>query len=183
MTLPLTLPSIIESILFVHGEPVALKRLAALARVSEDDAAVALDTLARGYTGRGLVLIKKDDLYQLGSHPENAAYIENLVKDEFSEDLSRSSLETVAIIAYKGPLTRSEIDHVRGVNSSFALRTLLMRGLIEREENPGDMRAYHYRVSMNFLKHLGLASMTDLPAYEELKKQSAAPAEDPPQES
>ena len=179
----MTLASILESILFVRGEPIALKKLALLARVSEESAAAALDILARDYEGRGLVLIEKDGLYQLGSHPKNTEYIEHMVKDEFSDELSRSSREVIAIIAYKGPLTRSEIDHIRGVNSSFALRTLLMRGLIEREESPHDMRAYHYRVSMNFLRHLGLASMTDLPAYEELKKQSAAPAEEPPQES
>ena len=179
----MTLASIIESILFVHGEPMALKKLASLARVSEDDAASALDELAHHYADRGLVLIKKDTMYQLGSHPENAMYIEALVKDEFSAELSRSSLETIAIIAYKGPLTRVEIDHIRGVNSSFALRTLLMRGLIEREENPKDNRAYQYRVSMNFLKHLGLTSMADLPEYEELKTQSATPPEEPSQES
>ena len=178
----MTLASIIESILFVHGEPVALKKLAKLARVSEEETKTALKLLASDYAARGLVLIEKDGMYQLGSHPENAKYIEDLAKDEFSHDLSRSSLETIAIIAYKGPMTRAEIEHIRGVNCSFVLRTLLMRGLIEREENPRDLRSWRYRVSMNFLKHLGLASMAELPAYEELKKEAVAPDEAAPQE-
>jgi len=173
----MTLASIIESILFVHGEPMGLKKLAAITQSSQEDVRGALAELARGYENRGLILLEKDGAYQLGSHPDNTQYIESLVRDEFSEDLSRSSLETIAIIAYKGPVSRAEIEHIRGVNCSFALRSLLMRGLIEREERVGDMRTYLYRVSVDFLKHLGVAKMEELPGYEELRRASAAVAE------
>lgn len=179
----MTLASVIESILFVYGEPIALKKLATAAGASEDDVRVALEELAAGYKDRGLILMEKDGMYQLGTQPDNTEYIERLVKDEFSADLSRSSLETVAVIAYKGPVSRAEIEHIRGVNCSFALRSLLMRGLIEREERAGDMRTYLYRVSTDFLKHLGIAKMEELPGYEELRHASASVIEVMPEQS
>ena len=79
-------------------------------------------------------------------------------------------METIAIIAYKGPLTRLDIEYVRGVNSSFIIRNLLMRGLVERVENPKDARSYLYKVSFDFLKHLGVTGIEDLPQYQEFKK-------------
>ncbi|MBI3630865.1 MAG: SMC-Scp complex subunit ScpB [Candidatus Sungbacteria bacterium] len=168
------LAAILETILFVHGDPMTLSRLAGIAGVSEPEAEAALEELARDYETRGLALVRTKNTYQLGSHPDSTHYIEALVKEEFSEELSRSSLETVAIIAYKGPISRAEIDYVRGVNSSFALRNLLMRGLVERDDELGDGRAYRWRVSGDFLKHLGIASFSDLPRYEELKAESEA---------
>ena len=100
--------------------------------------------------------------------------MEALVRSELSEELSRSSRETVAVIAYKGPVSRPEIDYIRGVNSSYALRNLLLRGLILREESPDTTRGYRYSVSGDFLKYLGVSKIEDLPGYEEFKEQSAA---------
>ena len=93
------------------------------------------------------------------------------MKSEFSEELSRAAIETAAIIAYQGPITRAEIEYVRGVNSSFILRGLLMRGLVERIENPKDARSYLYRISFDFLKHLGLTKIEDLPQYQEFRQE------------
>ena len=93
------------------------------------------------------------------------------MKSEFNEELSRAAVETAAIIAYQGPLTRVDIEYVRGVNSSFILRSLMMRGLIERVENPKDARSYLYRISFDFLKHLGVVRIEELPQYEELHKE------------
>ena len=166
------LEAIVESILFVYGEPLEIERLAVIAGKSEDEIRGALANLAKSYADRGLTLVEKDGAYQLGSNPANSVYIEKLIKGEFGEELSRAALETIAIIAYKGPLTRAEIEYIRGVNSSFTLRTLLMRGLIERIENPKDARSYLYRIGVDFLKHLGLTRAEDLPQYEELKKQA-----------
>lgn len=166
----MNLKSVIETILFVHGEPMALEKLVKITKAKKEAVLEALEELKKGYTGRGLAILTKDDQYQLGSNPENTKYIEELVKNEFSEELSKAAVETIAIIAYKGPLTRAEIEYVRGVNSSFTLRNLLMRGLVERIENPKDARSYLYRVSFDFLKHLGAARPEDLPQYEEFKK-------------
>lgn len=170
----MTLKSILETILFVRGEPMALKKLASAARASEEEVKAALEELKRDCESRGVTIVHKDGAYQMCSHPENARYIDDVVKGEFSEDLSRASLETAAIIAYQGPVSRAEIDHIRGVHSSYAVRILLLRGLVDWEESPGDARTHLYRISINFLKHLGLTAVEDLPGYKELKDLSAA---------
>jgi len=147
-----------------------LEKLIKIAKAKKEAVLEALEELKKDYEGGGLAILTKDDRYQLGSNSKNTKYIEELVKSEFSEELSKAAIETAAIIAYKGPLTRAEIEYVRGVNSSFTLRNLLMRGLVERIENPKDARSYLYRVSFDFLKHLGVTRIEDLPRYEEYKK-------------
>jgi segregation and condensation protein B len=167
----MNLKSIIESILFAYGDPISLKKLGKAAGAEEEKVEEALEELKRDYQDRGLCLVEKDGEYQLGSNPENAKYIEELVKNEFTEELSRAAVETLAIVAYKGPLPRADIEYVRGVNCSFTLRNLLMRGLVERIDNPRDARSYLYRVSFRFLEHLGLKSVEDLPGFAEFKTQ------------
>lgn len=173
--------SIIESILFAYGEPLSLEKLTKLTKVKKEDVEEALNALAKEYAGRGLVILEKDGEYQMGSNPASARYVEDLVKNEFAEELSRAAVETIAIIAYKGPLTRAKIEYVRGVNSSFTLRNLLMRGLVERIENPKDARSYLYKVSFDFLRHLGLAKLEDLPQYEEFRKEKIEVLEETPE--
>ena len=167
----MNLKSIVESILFAYGDPISLKKLSKAAGAGEKEVEAALEELKGDYRDRGLCLVEKDSEWQLGSNPDNAKYIEELVKNEFTEELSRSSVETLAIVAYKGPLPRADIEYVRGVNSSFTLRNLLMRGLAERIDNPKDARSYLYRVSFQFLEHLGLKSAEDLPGFAEFKKE------------
>lgn len=166
----INLQSIIETVLFVCGEPMALEKLSKITKAKKEAVLEALRELKKDGGGRGLVILEKGEQYQLGSNPKNTKYIEDLVKNEFSEELSRAAVETIAIIAYKGPLTRVEIEYVRGVNSSFTLRNLLMRGLVERIENSKDARSFLYRVSFDLLKHLGITKMEDLPQYEEFRK-------------
>lgn len=170
------LPAIIESILFVHGEPLEVKRLAAISDASEDDVSAALKDLAKHLDGRGLALIEAYGAWQLGSHPSSAPYVEALVKGQFGEALSRAAMETLAVIAYQGPMTRADIEHVRGVNSSFSVRALVMRGLVERADNSKDSRSMLYRASTDLLKHFGLSRMEDLPRYEELRREAARAA-------
>lgn len=163
--------SVLESILFAHGAPITLKKLSKITGVGEKDTRDALHELKEEYKTRGFIILEKDEEYQLGSNPIFAKYIESMVKDEFMEELTRAALETIAIIAYRGPLTRAQIEFVRGVNSSFTVRNLLMRGLVERVENPKDARSYLYRISFDFLKHLGLTEIKDLPNYQEFRKE------------
>mgnify|MGYP001575748032 CR=1 FL=1 len=165
----MNLKSVVESILFIYGEPIALEKLVKIAKSEKEEVTKALDELKKEYKTRGLTILEKDELYQFGSNPDNTKYIEELVKNEFNEELSRAAIETMAIIAYKGPLTRLEIEYVRGVNSSFIIRNLLMRGLVERIENPKDARSYLYKISFDFLKHLGITHIEDLPQYQEFK--------------
>lgn len=167
----MNLKFIIETILFVRAEPTDIKMLVKISKQSEKDVREALTELVHEYNERGFVLLEKDGSWQLASNPANGAYVEELVKSEFTQELSRSALETLAIIAYKGPISRIEIEYLRGVNSSFTVRNLLMRGLVERVENPKDTRSYVYQATFDFLKHFGLTSMEQLPRFEEFKKQ------------
>lgn len=164
------LKSVIESILFIHGDPVSVSFLNKVTGEKTEKILTVLDELKGEYETRGIRLIKKDDEYQLGTAPENAEILDKMIKSEFSEELSKAGLETLTIVAYKGPLTRIDIEHVRGVNSSFTLRNLLMRGLIERIENPKDARSYLYRVSFDTLKYLGLSKVEDLPDFQAFKE-------------
>lgn len=168
------LSAAVEAILFVHGEPISLPRLAAAADASEEDARAALADLAQKLTGRGLVVIEKDGEWQMGTDPTMAPFMERLARDRLGSELSRPALETLAVIAYKEPISRADIEYIRGVNSSFTLRALLMRGLIERIENPRDSKGFLYRTSIDFLKHLGLTRIGDLPRYEEWSKISVS---------
>lgn len=166
------LKSKIESLLFITGEPVSVKRLAKFLNSPEKEIESVLDELRKDYEKRGVVIMKKEDEYQFGTHPQNAKLVEELVKSELSEELTKASLETLTIIAYKGPMTRAEVEFLRGVNSSFIMRNLLLRGLVERIENPKDARSYLYKVSFDFLKYLGLTSVEELLGYKELRQKS-----------
>lgn len=160
-----------------------LDQLARASGAKKEDVRLALDNLRSLYKGRGIVILEKDGAHQFATSPDNASHIEEFIKGEFSAELSKAALETLAIIAYKGPLTRVDIEYVRGVNSSFILRNLMMRGIIERIENPKDARSYLYRVSFDFLKHFGLTSVEELPQFKEFKEKKIEFAEEKPQDS
>lgn len=167
----MTLASILETILFVHAEPADLNILVKISKHTKEEVEQALAGLKAEYKERGFSLMEKGGAYQLVSNPVNTNYIEDLVKSEFTQELSRSALETLAIIAYKSPISRIEVEYLRGVNSSFTIRNLLMRGLVERAEDPKDARSYLYRTTFDFLKHFGLTEMNQLPRFEEFQKQ------------
>lgn len=167
----MTLKSILETILFAYGEPIAVEKLAKIAKEKKDAVISSLKELQEEYKERGLALVSHKNSWQMGTNPQNTGYIEEIVKSDMTGELSRSALETLTIIAYKGPLSRSEIEYIRGVNSTFTLRTLAMRGLVEREENPKDARGFVYHVSIPFLRHLGLSRIEDLPKYSEFKNE------------
>lgn len=163
--------SIIESILFSIGEPISIEKLAKTLLKNQGLIKKAIDELVEDYEkeNRGLRIIKKGEKIQLVSSPENSQYIEKLIKHELQEDLTPASLEALAVIAYRGPITRAEIEEIRGVNCSYILRNLLIRGLIERKGHLEDARAYIYEISFDFLKKLGLSSIEELPEYKKLK--------------
>jgi len=174
------LKATIEALLFIHGEPMSTEKLAKTCGASKNEVVEAIAQLTTDYTDRGFIILEHDNKYQLGTNPRFTDIIEKLIKNEFSEELSRAALETAAIIAYKGPMTRVEIEHIRGVNSSFTLRNLAMRGLIERTENPKDARSYVYQISFDFLKHFGLTKREELPHFEEFQKEKIEIAEEVP---
>lgn len=163
------LSSLIESILFISGEPVSMARLMKLAKKSADEVTAALEELAVGLEGRGIILARKDDEVVLATSPAAATVVSEIAAEEYARDLTRAALETLAIIIYKGPLSRSEIDFIRGVNSSFSIRNLMVRGLVERIPNPKHARTFLYRPSMELLAYLGVAKIEDIPEYRDFR--------------
>lgn len=159
------LESKIEGLLFYKGEDVSIKKLADLLQVSEMEIRAGLQKLKGSLALRGLVLIEKDDSVVLGISRELSPLIESIRKDEITSDLSKASLETLSIILYRNGVARSEIDYIRGVNSSFILRNLLVRGLIEKVIDPKDSRRVLYRPTFETLSYMGVASVNDLPNY------------------
>lgn len=165
------LESKIEGLLFYKGEDVQIKKLAELLKVEEVDIEEGLKKLEQSLSGRGLVLVRKDDRVVLGISSELSSIIEGIRKDEITKELTKASLDTLAIILYKNEVPRSEIDYIRGVNSSFILRNLLVRGLIERIIDPKDTRRALYRPTFDTLSYMGVTSVEQLPNYAEIKSQ------------
>lgn len=160
-----------ESLLFISGEPISFKKLSGFTSITEEDLELSCRELAKRYSdeNRGLRVIIKDGKAQIVTSGENSEYVERFFKADIEGELSRAALEVLSVVAYRGPVTRSKIEDIRGVNCSFSLRHLLIRGLVERMDNPGDARAYLYRISFDFLRKLGIEKVEDLPKYEELK--------------
>jgi len=167
----ITLESKIEGLLFYKGEDVTTKKLAELLKVNEGEIEESLKKLEQSLSGRGLVLVRKDDSVVLGITSELSSLIESIRKDEITKELSKASLDTLSIILYKNEVARSEIDYIRGVNSSFILRNLLVRGLIERIADEKDSRRLLYRPTFDTLSFMGITSIDQLPNYNEVKTQ------------
>ncbi len=158
----------LEAILFAAGGPLAKKRLSALLAFSDMDLAEALKELSEALVGRGVSLVISDEEAELRTAPEAFAAVKALRESELSRDLGKAGLETLAVIAYRDGATRSEIDWVRGVNSAASVRTLLMRGLIEKKEDAVDKRRMRYTITTEALGYLGLHTLDELPRREEL---------------
>lgn len=165
------LESKIEGLLFYKGEDVSIKELTKLLKVDASSVKEALIKLERSLSNRGIVLLRKDDSVMLGISRVLAPIIEEIRKDEITRELSKASLETLSIILYKDNIARSEIDYIRGVNSSFILRNLLIRGLIEKIIDPKDSRRMLYRPTFETLSYMGVPSIDLLPNYLDVKSQ------------
>ena len=170
------LKPIIESLLFVSGEPMALSRLAKLTDSHRAEIENAVMALEAEYSAqkRGMTIIRKEDEVQMATNPDYSNFVSKLLETELQESLSQAALEVASIIAYRGPITRSDIEAIRGVNCTYTIRNLLMRGLVERSDNPKDNRGYLYRISFDFLKALGIGNARDLPDFEDLSRDKRA---------
>ncbi len=158
----------IEALLFAYGEPMTAKKLSSLAGLDVKTVAALLEELAARYTGdasRGIMLQSRGDEFQLITKTNLSKLVEALVKSEVQEELTPAAQETLAIVSYGGPVGRAEIDYIRGVNSSFILRSLSLRGLIDRDIDPHRANAYRYSASFAALKHLGVGNINELPDY------------------
>lgn len=158
----------IEALLFFKGEPVTAAFLSKTLGITEDEARTGLDTLEQSLSGRGIILMRNGEEYMLGTAPQMGVTLEKLLKDEISKELGKAGLETLAIVLYRGPVLRSEINYLRGVNSNYILRALLIRGLIEKVEQGG--RSTAYRPTFELLSYMGVSKVEDLPGYDESGK-------------
>lgn len=154
----------LEALLFVCGEPIAIGKIAKITGEKEEVIKSAADGLRQKLIANdsGLTLIIDGRQLQLVTRPELAPLVEKLVKEEFNEELTPAVLETLAVIAYRGPISRLTIEHLRGVNSALTIRRLLIRGLIAKENDL-------YRASFDFLKQLGITDTGQLPEYDKYK--------------
>lgn len=177
-TLPLSLPAQIEALLFVAPGPVSPAQLAAVLEVSSTEVEKGLQFLVNDLSLRGLRLQKHHGRYQLTSAPEAAELIEIFLGLEASSRLSQAALEALAIITYRQPATRPQVDSIRGVNSDGVMKNLLSKGLIQeigRADGPG--RPILYSTTTDFLRHFGLNSLDELPPLEEPEIQDGEEAE------
>ena len=161
----LSLEARIEAVLFARSEPLGRVELCKLFRTDPASVDRALADLKEKLVGRGIALVDDGREVELRVAPEAVALIETLRKEELSHDIGKAGLETLAILLYKGPSTRSQIDFIRGVNSSYILRALAMRGLIRRKDNPDDERSFLYEPTTDLLATLGVAHREDLPDF------------------
>ncbi|MEI6280679.1 MAG: SMC-Scp complex subunit ScpB [bacterium] len=166
----------IEAILFFKGEPVSIKKLEEILKVPNEEIVEAIHLLNNNLTNRGIALLQNDNHITLGTSPELTNLIEDLQKEELNRDLSKASLETLSIILYKNGASRAEIDYIRGVNSSFTLRALSVRGLVEKTIDEKDNRRYVYKPSFDTLSFMGIKSVEELPDYEEVSNSVNAAA-------
>lgn len=168
------LTAILEALLFVSGEPLPLARLAStIGTVSKAEVQQALGNLQEqlAHDGRGIQLVQVAGGYRLATKADCAPWLKRLEKAKAAQRLSRSALESLAIIAYKQPLVRAEIEEIRGVETSGVIRTLLERKLVRivgRKEVPG--RPIMYGTTKYFLEHFGLQDLSQLPPLREFKE-------------
>jgi len=159
--------SALESVLFVSGEPLKLGQLVKVLGLDVAEVEKGLAALREKYASgqSGLMLARKGDEAQLVSRPENAEFVEQLTKSQLQENLSTVAMEVLSIIAYRGPISKPEIEAIRGVNCNYTLRNLLLRGLIEKSDNPRDSRGFVYHIAFEFLKKMGLEGVEKMPNY------------------
>lgn len=167
----MSLASEIESLLFVATRPLTIKKIADLMDKDEKEIEEALQELTTKYgeKNQGIKLMHHGSKFELVSSPTNAKVVREFLKDELTGELTRPSLEALSIIAYRGPVTKGELETIRGVNCSLILRNLLIRGLIEAEENKKDGLTY-YQITFDFLRYLGISEVKELPDFEALNR-------------
>ncbi|MEQ8153390.1 MAG: SMC-Scp complex subunit ScpB [Clostridiaceae bacterium] len=165
-----TLKSIIEALLFTAGEPLSIKDISNIIECSHEECSELVKEMSEEYinnNGRGIKLISIEDAFQLVTKPQYSDYVQKLLKKNIRQSLSQASLESLAIIAYKQPITRIDIDDIRGVKSDSAIQKLIERNLIKetgRMDVPG--RPILYGTTEEFLRAFGLQDLKEMPSID-----------------
>lgn len=158
----------LEALLFIHGEPITYSKIESVLKIDKNTCEELLNEFKKHLDtdDRGLQLVIGNGKAQLATKPEFNVILEDFVREELSEDLTPASLEALSIIAYLGPISRARLEYLRGVNSLVILRSLLIRGLIERIPDPDHINGFAYQPTFDLMKQLGLQGKQDLPEYE-----------------
>lgn len=167
----MSLSSQLESLLFVSSKPLSAKEMADLTASEVKEVEKTLNELAEKYKAgeNGFILINNNKQYQLATSGENAELVSKFLHDETSGELSQASLETLTIIAYRGPISKLELERIRGINCSMIIRNLLLRGLIDEKLDKHKNENF-YTVTLDFIKFLGISTIEELPDYEKLHR-------------
>lgn len=163
----------LEALLFWFAEPVTKKKIAELLSISKEELDKIVNELKQSQSERnsGLILIDNGNELTLATAAASADLISKISKEELSRDLGKAALDTLSIILYEGPVSRADIDYIRGVSSQYIVRNLQIRGLIYRLENPEDERKILYAPTIELLTHLGVSSVKDLPDYDKVREE------------
>lgn len=170
------LKSKIESLLFISNRPLSKKEIARILEEKAENLEGILLELSQEYQNphRGMNIIEDGQCWQMVTNPQNGELIKDFLQQEIDQELTPASLEALSIIAYRGPITKEDLEKIRGVNCAIILRNLLIKGLIEEKENSSkeedDQSQNIYTVSLEFIKCLGVNRVQELPDYEKLNK-------------
>ncbi len=162
----------LEALLFTHGEPMRAAKVKKVMGIENEDEYQGLvkalgESLAS--EARGLTLLSTPEEIQLVTKPQFGGLLLSFMKEELTEELTPATLEALSLVAYGGPISRARLDFLRGVNSSFTLRTLRLRGLVERSPDPAAPHSIAYDLTADSLRHLGVGKREDLPRYAEFR--------------
>ena len=157
-----------EAFLFSEGGTLTLRKLASLLEVKEPELHEALAALSARLEGTGLTLVKTDTEVSLAVSEHSSPAVQKAYERELSEEIGDAGLEVLSIVLYRGPSARAQIDYIRGVNTSWTIRNLLTRGLLERTGNPEDGREYLYRPTVELFSHIGVRDAAELPNHAEI---------------
>jgi len=168
------LTTTIESILFAAAKPLTLKQIQQYFDLTEEVVVEALEDIAKRYNREtsGIHLLEQEGKVQFVSNSDAAEDVRGFLKKDATSPLTKPSLETLTVIVYKGPITRPELEQIRGVNCGIILRNLLIRGFIEENQDAERLQAV-YTVSMDFMRKLGVTHLEELPEFKELREQLA----------
>lgn len=167
--------STIESILFVASKPLSVQQIAKILEKENAEVQSTLSAIAQAHQDGGIVLLEANGLWQFSTNAKNSTAVKNFLNAELREKLTDATIETLAIIAYRQPISRAEIEAIRGVNCQYSVRALLMRGLVQKIPNPKDSRQMLYETTLEFLQHMGLKTTAELPDFEEMVKKITLP--------
>lgn len=162
----------IEAILFWKGEPVRVTDISSLLKITPEEIKTGIESLKKTLEGRGITIVENGDEVMLYTSPEQSDLIKELTKEELTREISKAALEVLSLVVYRGPISKRDIDYIRGVNSSYIIRNLMIRGLIERVDTK-DARSFVYGPTFELLAHLGITKKEDLADFESVQKDIA----------